>query len=41
MIKNSCIFYLVNNNQIHINRLFDSLDCLLTNFIPNNPYKVV
>ena len=41
MIKNSCIFYLVNNNQIHINRLFDSLDCLVANFIPNNPYKVV
>lgn len=41
MIKNCCIFYLVNNNPIHIKRLFDSLDCLVSNFTPNNPYKVV
>lgn len=41
MVKNSCIFYLVNNNPIHLNRLYNSLDCLKENFLNNYPYPVV
>jgi len=41
MVKNSCIFYLVNDNQIHIKRLYDSLECLQKNFLAEFPYPVV
>lgn len=41
MVKNSCIFYLVNDNPIHINRLYDSLMCLQENFLAEFPYPVV
>jgi len=41
MVKNSCIFYLVNDNPIHINRLYDSLKCLQKNFLDEYPYPVV
>ena len=41
MVKNSCIFYLVNNNPIHLNRLYNSLQCLTRNFLDRYPYPVV
>ena len=41
MVKNSCIFYLVNNSPIHLNRLYNSLDCLCKNFKNAYPYPVV
>jgi len=41
MVKNSCIFYLVNNNPIHLSRLYNSLDCLKENFLNDYPYPVV
>ena len=41
MIPNSFIFYLVNNNVIHLKRLYDSLDCLNKNFLSTYPYTVV
>jgi hypothetical protein len=41
MVKNSCIFYLVNNNPIHLNRLYNSLQCLARNFLDRYPYPVV
>jgi FkbM family methyltransferase len=41
IVPNSIIFYLVNNNPIHIKRLYDSLDCLQKNFLDEYPYPVV
>jgi len=41
MVPNCCIFYLVNNNPIHLKRLYDSLDCLSKNFLCKYPYTVV
>jgi len=41
MIKNCCIFYLVNNNSIHLNRLRDSVECLKRNFLNDYPYPIV
>lgn len=41
MVKNSCIFYLVNDNPIHIRRLYNSLECLQKNFLDEYPYPVV
>jgi hypothetical protein len=41
MVKNSCIFYLVNDNPIHIKRLYSSLECLQRNFLDEYPYPVV
>jgi len=41
MIHKSCIFYLVNNNQIHLQRLKSSLQCLHENFLKKYPYPVV
>jgi alpha 1,2-mannosyltransferase len=41
IIDKSIIFYLVNNNPIHLNRLQNSLKLLRTNFLEKNPYPVV
>jgi len=41
MIKNSCIFYLVNNSPIHLRRLYVSLDLLKANVLNKYPYPVV
>lgn len=41
LISKSVIFYLVNNNPIHLRRLFDSLRCLKTNFLNSYNYPVV
>lgn len=41
MIKNSCIFYLVNNNPIHLRRLYRSLELLNQNVLSKYPYPVV
>lgn len=41
MIPKSCIFYLVNDNSIHLRRLQDSLECLKKNFTDQFPYPVV
>jgi alpha 1,2-mannosyltransferase len=41
IVQNSCIFYLVNNNQIHLSRLQSSLKCLNDNFLNKYPYPVV
>jgi Glycolipid 2-alpha-mannosyltransferase len=41
IIDKSIIFYLVNNNPIHINRLFNSLKLLKQNFLCEYPYPVV
>lgn len=41
MVPKSCIFYLVNNNPIHLNRLRSSLECLKKNFLNEYPYTVV
>jgi len=40
-IDKSIIFYLINNNPIHLNRLQNSLKLLKTNFLEKNPYPVV
>jgi len=41
LIDNSIIFYLVNNNPIHIRRLFKSLDLLQKNYLNKFSYPVV
>jgi len=41
IVPKSIIFYLVNDNPIHINRLLKSLDLLKTNFLDEYPYPVV
>jgi hypothetical protein len=41
IIKKSVIFYLINDNQIHLNRLFSSLYLLNKNFLSSYPYPVV
>tara|TARA_R110002020_G_scaffold147848_1_gene323442 strand:+ start:2348 stop:3118 length:771 start_codon:yes stop_codon:yes gene_type:complete len=41
IIPNSCIFYLVNEQEIHVKRLEDSLRCLKDNFLYEYPYPVV
>jgi alpha 1,2-mannosyltransferase len=41
VIENSCIFYLVNNNPIHLRRLQSSLQCLQSNFLNEYPYPIV
>ena len=41
IIPNSCIFYLVNDQEIHVKRLEDSLKCLKKNFLTQYPYPVV
>ena len=41
MVPNSCIFYLVNEQEIHVKRLEDSLQCLKDNFLQQYSYPVV
>jgi len=41
LVKKSIIFYLVNNNQTHLSRLFKSLELLQTNFLNEFSYPVV
>ena len=41
MVNKSVIFYLVNDNQIHLRRLYKSLDLLQENFLKKYPYPVV
>lgn len=41
MIKKSAIFYLVNNNPIHLRRLYSSLEQLKKNFLEKYNYPVV
>jgi hypothetical protein len=41
IVPKSIIFYLINDNPIHINRLLKSLDLLKTNFLDEYPYPVV
>lgn len=40
-VPKSVIFYLVNDNPIHIKRLYNSLECLQRNFLDEYPYPVV
>jgi len=41
IVKKSAIFYLINDNQIHLNRLASSLYLLNKNFLSTYPYPVV
>ena len=41
IIPNSCIFYLVNDQEVHLRRLESSLKCLNDNFLKDYPYPVV
>lgn len=41
LVPKSIIFYLANNNPIHLNRLFSSLHLLQKNFLNKFPYPVV
>ena len=41
IIPNSCIFYLVNEQEVHLARLESSLKCLKKNFLKEHPYPVV
>jgi hypothetical protein len=41
IVSKSIIFYLVNNNPIHLKRLENSLKFLQKNFLKNYPYPVV
>jgi len=41
IVPNSIIYYLVNNNPIHLSRLYKSLYCLNENFRDRFPYPVV
>lgn len=41
LVDKCIIFYLVNNNEIHLRRLFNSLKLLKQNFLDRYPYPVV
>lgn len=41
LVPNSIIFYLVNNDPVHLRRLYSSLECLKKNFLNKYAYPVV